>query len=161
MTNGRKILDNAQYAMSVLGKLPDYVWFKTAVAWVVSSVTFMFGVDLEREITALVILVVLDFFFAIAEERKNGNPISSAKAVRSAMKLFIYSALIAASHLFEMSVKVVTIIDETMVGFLAATEFLSILEHAAKLGYAIPRRILNIVQRYLNEVNGGSDEQKP
>lgn len=129
------------------------------VKWVfsvfLSVLTFFFDPLQQLALLALFALIALDFFFGVAAARHSGENIRSAKLVRTAIKYAVYFTLIGAARVTEHAIPALPFLDETVTGFLAATELLSILENAGRLGYATPYRLVHVLTDYL----GGKKEK--
>lgn len=137
------------YLERLAAKMLQGFELKLLVGLGLSALSFLFDSVYTDAMIALLILLVFDFLTGIAAQKKNGHPIESAKVFRSAKKTAMYFLLISAGHLAETGTqKVLPIIDETIIGFLAVTELISILENAGYLGYAVPQKLLNQLEKY-------------
>lgn len=123
--------------------LAHYISEKTMYSTLIWIFTFLFGVEMNYALTALLALMFFDMITGMAYSVQSGKPIQSRMVLRSAIKLSIYSVLISSTHLVESVVPGSTMMDEGMVIFLAITELISIIENVGKMGYAVPKRILN------------------
>ena len=74
---------------------------------------------------------------------KTGHDIKSKKFLNTAVKLFIYLLLISTGHLTESAIGLEIKADEVITSVIALTEIISILENASRMGYAIPKKLLN------------------
>lgn len=125
---------------------------KIAAGLVLGSLSFYFDVVYKNALLSIVVLVIFDFLTAIAANKKSGHAIESAKVFRSAVKTTIYFLLISAGFLAENAThRVIPFIDETIMGFLALTELISILENVGMMGFAVPQRLLNQLEKYRSE----------
>jgi toxin secretion/phage lysis holin len=111
----------------------------SAVVWVFG---FLFGFEMNSALLALLVLMVFDLITGMMRAVRDGEIIRSRTALRSAIKLGVYSMLISSTHLVEMMLPGSTVMDEGMVIFLALTELISILENAGRMGFAIPQVLL-------------------
>lgn len=100
---------------------------------------------------AIIVLVSIDLLTAIMAEYKNGNPIESRKALKTATKLVVYGLFLAAVHLTEAIVPGTTFLDEAVLSFLALTELISVMENIGKMGYPIPMLLLNRLKHWRDE----------
>lgn len=123
--------------------------------WVGLAFAVLFDVTKGPELTAVFLLILIDFFTAIGAAKYKGEQIKSAKIMRSAVKVITYFAVISAGFLLETSVGYNVWADEMLIAFFAATEFISILENMAKLGFKTPQRLLNIVE----DIRDGKDQR--
>ena len=93
-------------------------------------------------------LIIFDFITGIAAAKKTGEEIKSSKVIRSAIKLVVYFLLIAGARITETAVPILGgVIDETVIAFLALTELISLMENVGKMGYAIPKQLLNKLEK--------------
>lgn len=69
----------------------------------------------------------------------------------TAGKVAAYFTLISAGNLAEHGTQnYIPFLDETIIGFLCATELLSILENTGRMGYAVPQKLINKLSQYKN-----------
>jgi len=109
-----------------------------------SIYSFAFGMNNNIALFSLFILILLDFFSAIAAAYSTGEEIKSAKILRSAVKIVVYFGIVAGTHLAENGLPLfVGILDESTIGFLVATELISLMENAGRLGFKTPNVVLN------------------
>lgn len=139
------------YLVSLFVKFFRGLELKMFTGLAVAALSFLFDTVYKDAMIAILILLIFDFVTGLAAVKKSGQKIESAKIFRSAIKVGVYFLLISAGRLAEISThELVPIIDETVMGFLAVTELISILENAGKLGYAIPQKLLNRLEEYKN-----------
>lgn len=74
---------------------------------------------------------------------KTGKAIESRRLLKTALKIFVYLLMISAGHLVENLIGFDIKADEAITAVLGATEFISILENASRMGYKIPKILLN------------------
>lgn len=110
-----------------------------------------FGLENPKILQALLILVVFDFITGIISAHVAGEEIKSKSAVRSAFKIAVYGLLVSAGHLTETITPGTTFIKEAVTTFLALTEFISIIENIGKMGFAVPRKLLNQLHKLRDE----------
>ena len=147
------------YISYLMKKVLSAAEYKTVAAALLSVTSFFFDPLQHAALLALFVLVVFDFAFGVAAARKTGDPVRSAKMVRTAMKLAIYFSLISAARVAEHAVPI-PFLDETVTGFLAATELLSILENAGRLGFAVPRRLVELLGDYVSDKDAENKGRK-
>jgi phage-related holin len=111
----------------------------------------LFGFDTAKILQALLILVVMDFITGIVSAHAAGEVIKSRSAVRSAFKIAVYGLLVSAGHLTEQITPASTYIEEAVTTFLALTELISIIENVGKMGFAIPKKLLNQLHKFRDE----------
>lgn len=101
---------------------------------------------------AIVVLIFFDFITAIVATYKTKEEISSAKASRTLLKLVVYgiltsSAVLVDKFIFE-SGQLFAIVT---LGFIAITEFISIMENIGRTGFVIPNKLLNKAKEIVSE----------
>lgn len=130
--------------MEVIHKLFDAALLKTIASVFFVAVYFGFDSVQHQALIALFILMWIDCFTAMWAAYKTGITIQSAKFFRTPIKIVIYFGLIYASRITEYALpSILLIIDETVIAFCVATEFISIMENINKLGYPVPTKLLN------------------
>lgn len=136
--------------VNVFVRIVEYPVFKLFGSGVLAILSFLFDGLLSQAMLALFILIMFDFVTAIIAVRKTPNEkIQSRKLWVTAGKLSVYFLLISAGRLSEHGThNVIPFIDETIIGFLVLTELLSILENAGKMGYAVPKQLINRISKY-------------
>jgi len=134
-------------------KVTHLAELKTAAATILSVTTFFFDPVQQVSLIALFVLIIIDFAFGVTAARKTGDAVRSSKLVRTALKIAVYFSLIAAARVTEHAIPALGFLDETVTGFLAATELLSIVENAGRLGYAVPRKLTDALGDYIGEKN--------
>lgn len=126
----------------------DYIYLKCAGAVGVLTYSFFFG-DMEKVILSSVIsLVVMDMFTGVIASYKTGKDIQSKKFFNTAIKLFVYTLLISAGHMTENIIGLDFRIDEIITFAIATTEFISIVENMARMGFKPARKILNQLDNF-------------
>ena len=124
--------------------LSRYAGIKAVLAIFYTIFAFFFDTAQEAGLLALLILIIFDFITAIANAYHKKIEIQSRKVFITAGKIAIYFGLIASGNLAEHAVPILSsIIDETILAFLTLTELVSIIENVGKLGFAIPKKLLN------------------
>lgn len=129
--------------MLVFASLEHFFIVKFLGAVAVAAAAFLFGVDLNAAMLALLVLMTMDLITGISAAYVCGEMIESRRAFKSALKLGVYCILVASAHLADVAVFGGLHIQEGMIAFLALTELVSLLENAGKMGYGVPRRLLN------------------
>ena len=140
-------MEHSSY-ISVLMQKIVLAWqskFITGLFFVVTS--FFFDALQKDALLALTALIVIDFFTALLAAYKSGEPVRSAKVFRTALKMVVYFTLVSAGFLAEKAIAI-GVIDEIILGFLVATELISVLENTAKAGYAVPTGLLNTLKDF-------------
>lgn len=146
--------EHVEYLAYLYHKVVAYFEIKAICGVIWATLVYLFGTGQSEAILALFILVILDWAFGVAAAKKSGEQITSAKFLRSPIKMGIYFTLIASTHISEYALpEIVGLLDEAMTAGLVITELLSIFEKSGKLGYAVPQRVLNQLETFRN---GGS-----
>ena len=141
--------ENITYSMALIQKIIAHFNVKAVLAFFYVSLAFFFDGLQKEAILAIIVLVVFDFITGIVAAKVVGEEIRSAKVFRSAMKLVAYLMLISAGHFAEKAFPIISsFADETILAFLAVTELISNIENAGKMGFGIPRRLLNKLEHY-------------
>lgn len=134
-------------AHPIINKVFSNALFKI---WLGAAFAILFDVSNGPELTAVFILIMIDFLTGVGAAKYTGEQIKSAKIFRSGVKVITYFAVISAGFLLETSIGYNVGADEILIGFFAATEFISVMENMAKLGFQTPKRLLNIVEDIKN-----------
>lgn len=142
-----------EYFAVLFEKIFSHAIWKICVGVGIWALSFLFDKLLADAMIAIFVLCIFDFLTAIMAVRKEPTGIiKSAKIWRTAAKLGVYFMLISAGRISEIATSnVIPILDETIIGFLAVTELISILENVAKMGYAIPKKLLHKLSAYRDE----------
>lgn len=131
----------------IVGSFIHFFTTKFLLAILFGVYEFLFGIQDYKAMIALLVLVVIDFSTGITSTRYTGEPITSRRTFKTAVKTGVYCVLITSAHLTEAIVPGVTFIDEAMISFLALTELVSIMENIGKMGYSVPQRLLNTLKK--------------
>jgi phage-related holin len=139
------------YIIALCTKIFKAFELKIIAGIIISLLTFIYNGVYKEAMLAVIILVIFDLLTRIIAEKKLGKPIQSQKVFRTPVKFLVYLIMTSAAHLVEVATYgIVPIIDETMLAFLAVTEFISILENVGYMGYAVPQKLLNQLIQYKN-----------
>ena len=141
------------HVTSVFISFTKYVDVKAIGTALLAVYQFCFDVHQEQAMPILACLVLFDTITGVYAAKIVGERIESKKVVKAAFKLGIYALLVSASFMTDklMGLSGVLELDKLMVGFLAATELISIIENAGKMGYAVPKKILNFLTDFTNK----------
>ena len=141
--------ENISYGMSLFDKITSYIGVKAITSGFFSLIAFFFDSVRHEAIVAIVILVAFDFLTGITAAKIAKEEIKSAKVFRSAMKLVAYLMLVSAGHFAEVAFPIIaSFADETVLAFLAVTELISTIENAGKMGFVVPKKLLNRLEKY-------------
>lgn len=136
---------------NIFSGIGEFFAMKFVPSFLIPLFGILFGFENTNILQALLVLVVIDFITGIASAYVSNEPIKSRSAVRSAFKITVYGLLIAAGHLTEQITPGTTFIEEAVSTFLALTELISIIENIGKMGFAIPRKLLNQLHKLRDE----------
>lgn len=140
-------IEQSKYVFTLVAKIVHNWVGKFIAGTGLSILSFCFD-SLQREaLIALLILIIIDFFSALLVSYKTGETIQSSKVFRTALKTTVYFVLISAGFLAEKAIPM-GMIDDIIIGFLAVTELISIMENASRAGYVIPRGLLNSLKNF-------------
>lgn len=144
--------DNIHYVGTLFGKVCSDIFLKClGVATIIISEFFVDSI-LSKAMLAVFCLVIFDWVTGIFAAKISGEHIKSSKIIRTPIKIAIYFMLIASARIAEYSLPdVIRYLDETVIAFLALTELISLLENTGKMGYAIPKKLLNKLKSMRDE----------
>jgi toxin secretion/phage lysis holin len=109
--------------------------------------SFFFDPTQEKALIAIAVLIIFDFITGFWSAKVSGEEIKSGKVFRSATKSVIYFLFISAAHIAGVAFPFIKDISgSTVIAFLALTELISIMENIGKMGFAIPKKMLNKLQ---------------
>jgi len=104
----------------------------------------------EQALLTVFLLIVLDTITGVIKATKARN-LGSREFFRVAVKLVIYSVLMACASLVDKALPLV-IAMPVMYTFLAVTEGVSILENIGEAGFPVPNQILNKLKVMQKEI---------
>lgn len=138
--------------LNIWDKVAHYAVIKSLGAVLYVLGTFFFDVNQQLALISLFVLIIFDFLTAIANAYHKKIEIESRKVLVTAVKIVIYFGLIASANITEHAVAITeSFLDETVLAFLALTEMISILENCGKLGFAVPKKMLNKLEKLRDE----------
>lgn len=118
---------------------------------------FAIGGNVESSLV-LFALIMLDALMALIVVAKTDLRFSSTKMTRTLYKIGIYSILVVGAHQLDkvMNVPDLPVVPDAPVVWLvlswaSATQFLSILEHAAELGFSIPHKLFSRIRKITDD----------
>lgn len=135
----------------MIERIFDNFQLKALSAAGMSVFSFFFDSGHNQALLAVLILIIFDFLTAIHAALRTGVRIESAKIFRTAVKIATYFLLVSAAFTAEKTVPL-AFLDETVLGFLAMTELISIMENTARAGYAVPRHLLDKLKSFDNSL---------
>lgn len=140
--------DTLAIVTGLLTGVKEYFQVKLLPSVIIPTFGFLFGLGTEKIMLGLMTLIVMDFVTGVFAAKKTGEAIRSRNAVKSAYKIAVYGLLISAGHITEVLVPLTTYIEEAVTTFLALTELISIIENVGKMGFAIPQKLLNQLEKW-------------
>lgn len=105
-------------------------------------ISFLFGDLYHDAIIAVLMLMVFDTILGVATTVSEGQSITSRRFSRVLYKGTVYMMSISAGYFLDTTLPF-ALAQATMIGFVATTEFISILENMGRLGYETPKKLLN------------------
>lgn len=137
---------------NIWDKMTHHTILKAVGTIIYTLFSFFFDNAQSAGLIALFILIIFDFVTALANAYHKKIEIESRKIFVTAVKIVIYFGLIASGHIAERAIPLLSgFLDETLLAFLVLTELISILENVGKLGFAIPKRMLNQIKKLRND----------
>ena len=149
--NTHHITDTIQYAVSTCKAVFDHAALKCAGALGLVGISFAFNDITNYVVAAIFFLTILDAITALMATKITGVEITSRKFSASIVKMFVYGILVAGGSLVEIVLGFNPGLNEIMAAFIALREFISIIENLGKMGYVIPKKLLNTVTELENK----------
>lgn len=129
----------------VILKLVEVPILKSAVVFLLTFLAFMLGDLYNAEIIGVAMLMVIDFITGLIASKYEGSPIKSRAMSRSVVKALVYYLAIAAGKFLDQSIPG-EFVQYSTIGFVAATEFISIMENIGRMGFTTPNKLLNRIK---------------
>lgn len=143
--------DTIQYAIVTCKSLFNDVWLKCAGSLGLVGLSFFVNDITDYVVIAIFLLTIIDMATAIVAAKVTGEEITSRKFGNSAVKLVVYGTLIAGGSLVEIVLGFNPGLNEIMASFIAIREFISVIENMGKMGYVVPKKLLNTVKDLENK----------
>ena len=116
---------------------------KLIISGLLIFLSFGFDPNHQKALLAVFILIWADCITAIYGSFRSGVAIRSSKFFRTPIKIGIYFGLIYVTHVTGYTIPFLSnILDETIIGFVATTELISIMENIHKMGYPVPSQLV-------------------
>ena len=148
-----------QFKQSAMS-LWSHFFSKTIISFFLAIASFLVGPENYNSLIILGVLIVMDLVSGITVCLKKGQSIESRKIFKTAAKAFVYLIIFSAAHLTEV-VTHLGFITTGVLSFLSITELISVVENMAKMGYAVPQKMLNQLRdsdsKTQNKTRFGSD----
>lgn len=140
------------YLVHLAKKITEASEIKAAAGAAVTVLAFFFDPVTYVAMVAVFCLIIIDFIFGVSAARATGDAVQSAKLRRTAVKIVVYFVLISSARITEHAIPLY-FLDETVIGFLAATELMSILENAGRMGYPVPSSLIKVLGDFITSKN--------
>lgn len=140
-----------KYCLSLISSVCENAFIKAIGTALLIAYKFLFDVTQTVPMGSIVVLVIFDSITGMAAAFKTGEPIESRKALRTVIKLVVYSIFISAAYLTGTNLVAFPMLEQIVMGFIALTELISIMENIGKMGYAIPQKLLNQLESLRDE----------
>ena len=127
----------------ILTGIVENGYMKIAVGALLSLFGELCGVENYSLLFYLFVLIVIDLLTGVWASVKAGYPVESRKALKTATKTIVYLLFFVSAHMTSHLIPKSDFIVVGVLAFLALTEFLSVAENMAKLGYSLPQKLLN------------------
>jgi len=136
------------YIIAKTFALQELLTFKLLLSTIASVLCFFFNELYAVGIIAVAMLMVFDAITGIMASVYEKKEISSQRFARSVKKGIVYFIAISAGHFADQTLAIAAIrfVESTMITFVGATEFISIIENIARMGFAVPKKLLNQVK---------------
>lgn len=131
-----------EYAISKAMQTFEPTTLKLFATGLVTVLFFLFGNLYTQALIAILFLIVIDAIFAIMAAYHEGQAITSRKFSRTLYKATVYFMSISAGYFADLTIPL-NLIQGTMIAFVGATEFISIMENMARMGFQTPSKLLN------------------
>lgn len=131
---------------AIFQKFTTYGIFKILSAVLLVAAGFLFGVNNFEFLLGLIVLIGIDFISGVWAAKCHKEAIESRKILKTAIKFNMYLFSFAAAHITGVLVGVASMTDGWVLAYLGVTEFISVGENMAKMGFKFPAKLLNILQ---------------
>lgn len=121
-----------------------------AIASLVLTFLFLFGDFHTQGIVAVLMLMTFDTILGVMATYYEGKAIISRKFSRVVQKGAVYLIAISAGYFTDLTIGW-SVIQTTMIGFIAVTEFISILENMGRMGFQTPKKLLNQLENFKSQ----------
>lgn len=138
------------HTTEILAKIFTVFNIKAFIVFLIVVLEFMIGATNIPTMGMLLTLISLDFLTAIIAQFKMGHAIESRKAIKTVLKILVYSIFVSGAYLTEEIIPGATFLDDAAISYLAITELISIMENLGKMGYTMPKKMLNNLRNMTN-----------
>lgn len=132
----------------ILVKLAEFPVLKSVITFVLMFTSFMLGDLYDVEIIAVSMLLTIDFVTGVIGAVYAGESIKSRRMANSVVKALVYYLAISAGKFLDQSIPG-EFVQYSTIGFVAVTEFISIIENIGKMGFKTPKALVaNLREKY-------------
>lgn len=124
--------------------------FLKVIAAALITISFLIGDFHTQGVVAVAMLMIIDTLFGVMATYYEGQAITSRRFSRVVQKGFVYFMAISAGYFTDLTIGW-QVVQSTMIGFIAVTEFISILENMSRMGYQTPKKLLNQLENFKSE----------
>jgi phage-related holin len=136
-----------EYLEETWRALFSYGTCKMALSFIFTAFGLLVGVENYDILLGLGILILLDFLTGVMSSVRQGQSITSVRAVKTVTKSIVFLIFFAAANQTGLIIPgMYEFITTGIASFLALTEFISVAENVAKMGYSIPQKLLNQIK---------------
>jgi len=140
------------YLKETWASIFSYGICKMALSFIFTAFGLLVGVENYDILLCLGILILLDFLTGVMSSVRQGQSITSVRAVKTVTKSIVFLVFFAAANQTGLIIPgMYEFITTGIASFLALTEFISVAENVAKMGYSIPRKLLNQISQTKSE----------
>lgn len=119
--------------------LTDFLTIKVIASFLFGLFAFFFGDAYSMGILAILMLLVLDTVTGTWAAVHEGQTISSKRMGSVVKKFIVYGIAISTGYYMDIAISIDLLFAQaTIIGFIALTEGISILENASRLGLILP-----------------------
>jgi phage-related holin len=111
---------------------------------------FFFGNLNTEGVIAVLMLICFDTVLGMMATYSEGNAFTSRKFSRIVQKSTVYFMAISAGYFTDNAIGF-ALVQATMIGFIAITEMMSVLENMARMGYETPKKLLNQLKDFKSQ----------
>lgn len=123
-------------------KLSEFPLFKLGLTTGLALMSFFIGEVYQDAVIAVMMLMLFDTITGVYASKLEGNIITSKRFVNKVRQSVMYLLAISAANFLDQTVPG-QLVQFATIGFVAGTEFISIIENIGRMGYRTPQRLLN------------------
>lgn len=135
--------------LEIIQTMAEPTILKVLASFIVAF-AFFFGDVHTQGVIAVLMLMIFDTLVGVRASWVEGQAITSRKLSRVIQKSIVYLMAISAGYFTDITIGW-HIVQATMIGFIGATEFISIIENVGRLGYQTPKKLLNQLKDFQSE----------